>query len=136
MYRALAGVAASEPGPRARRRPRALALRPLGLGFGLDRLVLVVGDEDLGLGLAVEQGDELVGVDRLALEQDVGDPVELLAAFGQEVFGGLVGGLDDAADLVVDLARDLIRVVGLGGELAAEEGLAAIVAEDTRAEPL
>ena len=47
-----------------------------------------------------------------------------------------MGGLDDAADLVVDLAGDLVRVVGLGGELAAEEGLAAVVAEDARAEAL
>ena len=32
-----------------------------------------------------------------------------------------MGRLDDAADLVVDLARDLVGVVGLGRELAAEE---------------
>ena len=47
-----------------------------------------------------------------------------------------MGVLDDAADLVVDLARDLVGVVGLGGELAAEERLAAVVAEDARAEAL
>ncbi|MDQ3849159.1 MAG: ATP-dependent zinc metalloprotease FtsH, partial [Actinomycetota bacterium] len=52
---------------------------------------------------------------------------------------GLAGGveargLDDAADLVVDLARDLVGVVGLGAELAAEERLAVVVAEHARAE--
>ena len=54
----------------------------------------------------------------------------------QHVLGDLVGGLDDAADLVVDLARDLVGVVGLGGELAAEERLAVVVAEHARAELL
>ena len=41
-----------------------------------------------------------------------------------------------AADLVVDLAGDLVGVVGLGGELAAEERLRVVVAEDARAEAL
>jgi len=40
-----------------------------------------------------------------------------------------VRALDDAADLVVDLARDLVRVVRLGRELAAQERLAVVVAE-------
>ena len=65
-----AGAAAAAP----------LALRPFGLRsrLGRFRLLLVVG-EDLVRGLAVEQGDELLGVDRLPLEQELGDPVELLA---------------------------------------------------------
>ena len=54
----------------------------------------------------------------------------------QHVLGDLVRRLDDAPDLVVDLARDLVGVVGLGGELAAEERLAVVVAEDARAELL
>src|SRR5690242_13424747 len=117
MSRALTRVPTGEARPRPRRRPCALALRPLRLRLRLDRLVLVLVDEDLALGLAVEEGDELVGVDRLALEQDLGDPIEVLAAIGEEIFGRLVGGLDDAADLIVDLARDLVRIVGFGGEL-------------------
>ena len=44
--------------------------------------------------------------------------------------------LDDAADLVVDLARDLLRVVGLGAHLAAEERHVVVAAEDARAELL
>ena len=60
--------------------------------------------------------------------------LERLAVLGEDVLGPLVGGLDDAADLVVDLAGDLVGVVGLGGELAAEERLAVVVAEDARAE--
>ena len=44
--------------------------------------------------------------------------------------------LDDAADLVVDLARDLVGVVRLGRELAAQERLAVVVAEHARAELL
>ena len=45
-----------------------------------------------------------------------------------------MGALDDAADLVVDLARDLVGVVRLGRELAAQERLAVVVAEYARAE--
>mgnify|MGYP000915167492 CR=1 FL=1 len=48
--------------------------------------------------------------------------------------GALVRGLHDAADLVVDLAGDLVRVVRLRRELAAEERLAVVVAEHARAE--
>ena len=54
----------------------------------------------------------------------------------QDVLGRLVGALDDPADLVVDLARDLVRVVRLGRELAAQERLAVVVAEHARAELL
>ena len=85
---------------------------------------------------AVEQGDELLGVDRLALEQDLRQRLEVVAALVEDVLGGLVGLLDDAADLVVDLAGDLVGVVGLGGELAAEERLTAVVSEHARAEAL
>ena len=62
--------------------------------------------------------------------------VELLAVLDQDVLGLLVRGLDDAADLVVDLARDLVGVVGLGRELAAQERLPVVVAEHARAELL
>ena len=60
--------------------------------------------------------------------------VERLAMLAEDVLRALVRGLDDAADLVVDLARDLVGVVGLGGELAAQERLAVVVAEHARAE--
>jgi hypothetical protein len=45
-----------------------------------------------------------------------------------------VGVLDDAPDLVVDLPRDLLRVVGLLGELAAEERLVVAAAQGARPE--
>src|SRR5581483_8234029 len=133
------GGATGEARSRTRDRPRALAAgRLLGLRLGLigHLGLLVLGAEDLLLGRAVEQLRELLGVDRLALEQDARDVVEGGAPLDQDVLGGLVGLLDDAADLVVDLARDLVRVVGLGGELAAQERLRAVVAEDPRAEAL
>src|SRR5688572_27608737 len=95
-----------------------------------------VGAEDLFLGLAGEQRLELLALDRLALEQQLGDVGERLAVLGEDVLGLLVGALDDAADLVVDLARDLVGVVGLGGELAPEERLPVVVAEYARAELL
>src|SRR3954453_4188379 len=91
---------------------------------------------DLGLGLAVEQRDELLGLDRLALEQQLGDRLQALAMLGQDVACDLVRALDDAADLVVDLARDLVAVVRLRAELAPEERLPVVVPEDARAELL
>src|SRR5262245_65185114 len=89
---------------------------------------------DLELGLALEQRLELVGLDRLALEQQLGDRLEVIAVLLEDVARHLVRSLDDPADLVIDLTRDLVRVVRLGAELAAEERLAVIVAEHARAE--
>src|SRR5262249_8576148 len=80
----------------------------------LRRLRLLLVRADLVLGLALEQGDELLRLDRLALEQDLRDRVEVLAVLGEDVLGGLVSVLDDPADLVVDLAGDLVRVVRFG----------------------
>src|SRR6478752_1432489 len=127
MRAPLGSVAASESRARTRSGTRALALSPFRLGRGLGRFRrrLFLVDEDLLRRLAFEQGDELLGVDRLPLQQQLRNPLKLLAAFAQQALRGLVGALDDAADLVVDLARDLIRVVGLGAELTTEEGLAA-----------
>src|SRR4051794_23953206 len=74
----LLGAAAGEAG--GRQRPRALALRLalrgrlVGSRLRHDRLVRA---EDVGLGLALEQPDELVAFDRLAAEQDVRRVVEL-----------------------------------------------------------
>src|SRR5688572_14895446 len=87
----------------------------------------LVGPEDLFLGLAGEQRLKLLALDRLALEQQLGDRRQRLAVLEQHVLGDLVGGLDDTTDLVVDLARDLVGVVRLGRELAAEERLAMVV---------
>src|SRR3954468_150907 len=122
----------------ARERARGLAARALGSGLARDGRARrrSLGAEDLILGLAGEQALELLLLDRLALDEDLGDRAQLLAVLGEELLGALVRGLDDAADLVVDLARDLIGVVGLGRELAAQEGLAVVVAEDARTELL
>src|SRR6478609_5007067 len=67
----------------------------------------------LGLRRALQQRLELLALDRLALEQQLGDRLQVLAVPGQDVLGDLVGALDDPADLVVDLARDLVAVVRL-----------------------
>ena len=98
----------------------------LGLGLGENRLA----------GLAGEQALELVLVDRLALDQKLGDLVELVDVLGEDGSGPLVRFLDDAADLVVDLARDLLGVVGGGGHVTAEEGHVMLSPEHTRSELL
>src|SRR4051794_30282333 len=92
--------------------------------------------EDVLLRAALEERLELVLLDRLALDEDLRDGLEPVAVLLEDPAGAAVGVLDDAADLVVDLAGDLVGVVGLGGELAAEEGLRVVVAEDARPELL
>src|SRR4051794_6121109 len=133
----LVGAATREAG--ARQRPRALSLR-LARRRRLVRSRLrhdgLVGPEDVRFGLAVQELDELVALDRLAAQQDVRRVVELLAVALEEVARGLVRLLDDAADLAVDLTGDVGGVVGLRAELAAQEWLAVVVAEHARAELL
>src|SRR6478672_9323467 len=131
-----ARLGAGEAGPR--QRARGLAARALGGRRRRRRLDVLgrLGAENVLLGTALEQGLELVGLDRLALDEDLADRPEVLAVLREDVLGALVGGLDDPADLVVDLARDLVGVVGLGRELAAQERLAVVVAEHARAEAL
>src|SRR4051794_17740114 len=121
----------------ARQRTRAALALGGGLLDGEGRSARrLVGTEDLLLGLAGEQRLELLLLDRLALDEDLGDDLERALVVGEDVLGALVRRLDDAADLVVDLAGDLVGVVGLGRELAAQERLAVVVAEDARAEAL
>ena len=59
-----------------------------------------------------------------------------IALLGEQVLGALVRLLDDAPDLVVDLAGDLFGVLGLLLEVAAHEGLDRVVAEGEGAELL
>ena len=93
--------------------------------------------EDLFRGLALEQRLELLAVDRFVPSSSSSEIVVSCSRCSREdVLGLLVRALDDAADLVVDLARDLVGVVRLGGELSAEERLAVIVAEHARTELL
>src|SRR5919198_32847 len=73
---------------------------------GLGAVAWLVGPEDLPLGLALQQRDELLLLDRLALEEDLADRRQRLTVLTEDVLGALVGALDDPADLVVDLARD------------------------------
>ncbi len=112
--------------PRPWRDARGFALGPVrGRGrAGQLGLGLLFHAEHLLLALAVEQRQELLLLDRLAFDEDLGDFLEVVPVLGQDVGGALVRGLDDAPDLVVDFAGDLVGVVGLGRELAAEEWLA------------
>src|SRR6266496_311313 len=115
---------------RARLRLRE-ALRLLGRCLGLRLLFL---REDVFLRATREQALELVLVDRLALDQDRRDLVQLGHVFLEHGDCQLVGLLDHALDLVVDLAGDLLGVVGLGAHLAAQERHVVVAAEDARDE--
>src|SRR5680860_654086 len=92
----------------------------LELGGGAGGLGVALGEDDV-LGLAGQQADELVALDRLALEQDLGEQLQGVAVLGEDVAGALVGLLDDPADLGVDRARQVVGVVGLGVHVAPEE---------------
>jgi len=71
----------------------------LGRGLGLRR-------EDGIFALAGEQAFELVLVDRLALDEDLRDPVQVVDVVEQHLAGDVVPFLDDPTDLVVDLAGE------------------------------
>src|SRR3954453_12355891 len=123
--------AGEREGPRARLRVAArLALRRR----LRDRLFLV--REDRCLVLALEQTLELVAIDRLALDEDERDLVEVVDVLAERAERELMRLFDHAADLVVDLPRDLLGVVGLGAVVAAEERLVMAAAEHARPELL
>ena len=130
-----APAAASPRRPGQRERPATGSRLRSGSALGLG-LRLVLGREDGVLALAGEQALELVLVDRLALDQDLRDAVQVVEVLAEHARRELVAVLDDAADLVVDLARDLVRVVGLVAHLAAEERHVVVAAEHARAELL
>src|SRR5256714_1356526 len=124
--------------PGERERPRLRFRLALLLFFRLGRrgrCRRLVG-EDVLLGLTGEQTLELILVDRLALDEDHRDPVELFAVLLEHARCRVVRFFDDAPDLVVDLARDLLGVVGLVAHLAAEERHVVVPAEDSRAKLL
>src|SRR6266540_4994458 len=129
--RRLQCTAGLREGPRLRLR-QAL---PLFLGRRCFRLRRLLREDGL-LALAGGETLELILVDRLALDQDRRDPVQLLHVLLEHAGGALVRLLDHAADLLVDLACDLVAVVGLVAHLTAEERLVGVAAEDARAELL
>src|SRR5204863_2599206 len=122
---------------RDRERPRLrLRLALLLVGGLRRRLLRRVVLEDRLLGLARKQALELLLVDRLTLDEDQRDLVELVDVLLEDDRGVLVRFFDDAPDLVVDLPRDLFRVVRLGAHLATEERHVVVAAEDAGAELL
>ena len=83
------------------------------------------GLEDLG---------DLRLVERLLVEQREDQRVEDVAVLLEDVEGLLVGRGDEALDLLVDLRGDVLGVVALVADVAAEERLGVGVAELDRAE--
>src|SRR5262249_13326184 len=127
----LHGRARQREGPRLRQLP-ALRLQLLLLLGGL-RVQL---GEHGRLVLAREQALELILVDRLALDEDLRDPVQVVHVLAQHAQSELVPVLDDPAHLVVDLAGELLGVVRLVAHVAAEERQIAVPAEHAWAELL
>src|SRR6187402_2875432 len=120
-------------GQRPGRRPEERLLLRVGLlGRRRGRLL----GEDRLLGLPLEQTLELALVDRLALDEDRRQLVELGHVLAEHRRRLVVRLLDHPADLVVDLLRDLLRVVRLGAHLTAEERHVVVAAEHAGAELL
>ena len=57
---------------------------------------------------ALEERLELLGLDRLLLDEQAGQPIEHGAVRRQRLLGAVEGVVDDLADLGVDLRRDLV----------------------------
>src|SRR3989454_5176928 len=79
---------------------------------------------------------QLFAVDRLDDLEPLDHRVHLRPRLGQNALGGLVAVIDDAADLLVDDRRNLLRIVALLTEVAAEEHELFAMAHLDRAELL
>ncbi|CAM3128500.1 hypothetical protein MYSI104531_19690 [Mycobacterium simiae] len=82
-------------------------------------------------------GEDLLqfgAVQGLLFQQLAGQRVEYVAVFGKDLPGLGVGRLDEFADLVVDVASHLVRVVRLRTHGAAQEGVAVLGAVFDRTE--
>src|SRR5665213_864742 len=60
-----------------------------------------LGAEHVLLGATLEEGLELLLLDLLALDEDLGEPLQRVALLREDLLGLHMRGLDDAADLVV-----------------------------------
>ena len=78
-----------------------------------------------------EERLEPLGVDRLLGDELLREGVQLVAVGDQDVHRPLVGVVDDRPDLLVDLLGDLVGVVPLLADLAAEEHELVALAEAT-----
>src|SRR5262249_9805011 len=99
-----------------------LALRFVLVGRGVLALLGRGGDRALELAAAAERVD-VGAVERLVLEERLGDLLELLAVLGQDLHraGVLLG--HDAPDVGVDPLGGVLAVALAGGEVAAQEDL-------------
>src|SRR5918999_2668501 len=84
----------------------------------------------------LQQPDQVLLLDRLPLDQRGGDLVELSPLALEDLQGLVVGLVDQPADLGVDLEGHLVGVVGVGGEVTAQEYLALALAQGERTEPV
>src|SRR5207302_3447728 len=87
-----------------------------------------------GEGARAEDPRDLLGVQRLALEQRAGERVQLLDVLLEDLSRAAGTLHDDALDLAVDGQRRLLAVVLGARDLAAEEDVLLVLAEGERAE--
>src|SRR5690349_11986819 len=88
----------------------------------------------LGERSRAQDARDLLGIERLALEQGAGERVQLFDVLLEDLPGAR-GAVDhDALDLAVDGQRGLLAVVLLTRDFAAEEDVLFVLAERERAE--
>ena len=87
-------------------------------------------------GRSLKSVSKASGVDGLLGDQLLRERVEPVAVDLEDLGGPLVGPVDDRADLLVDRLGDLVGVVALLTDLAAEEDQLVALPEGQRAEPV
>src|SRR5579871_780848 len=83
-----------------------------------------------------EQPRHVVALDRLVLNQLAGHAVQNMPVLRDDAVCHFLGALHEPPHFVVDLLRNLLRVVALLGDLASEEDQLLLAAKRPRAEPL
>src|SRR5438093_729072 len=83
-----------------------------------------------------EEPLDLFAIERLAEHEELGQLVEPGAVLGEDLECDVVGFIDQAANLLVDLEGDGVGVIGRGTPIAAEEHLALLLTEGAGADQL
>src|SRR5262249_19534006 len=109
-------------GRRARRWKRSRLWKSAGLSLRLGLVRWNFTRECLERGFAGEQTRELIPVDRLSLDQDLRNPMQIVDVLAEDVQRQFMAVVDDPPDLIVDFRRKLIRVVRFVPDREPEEG--------------
>ena len=115
-------------------------LCPAGLQVRLDHVLHAAAVIGLGRGgpagqvPAIDQNLDFVGIQHLALDEGLGDPIQRLLVVEQDLLGCVVPSVDQFADFLVNFDRGVFAVVTVLGDFASQEDLLFFLAEGQRSE--